>query len=200
MRKIFLDCGANDGCSVRKFINENEDYKDYFVHSFEPNPSLHKSFDDIKAIYKEKFKLHKLGVSNKNSEITFYRNPNYSSAGTFDNVKGNKKNCGSKVHCDNVEKLSIKCLDLSSWISENFSKEDYIVLKLDIEGSEYDVVPKMIEDETFSFINKFYIEWHDKWCGKPNGTSKSYIKKIKNKFSIDSIFWDAQEYQTKKQY
>ena len=38
MRKIFLDCGANDGCSVRKFINENKDYKDYFVHSFEPNP------------------------------------------------------------------------------------------------------------------------------------------------------------------
>jgi hypothetical protein len=43
---------------------------------------------------------------------------------------------------------------------DSFSKEDYIVLKVDIEGAEYEVLEKMFEDGSIEYIDELYIEWH----------------------------------------
>ena len=59
------------------------------------------------------------------------------------------------------EPVSVECIDFSKWIKDNFSKEDYIFVKMDIEGSEYKILPKMIEDGTMSYIDTLVIEWHD---------------------------------------
>jgi hypothetical protein len=32
---------------------------------------------------------------------------------------------------------------------------------MDIEGSEYKILPKMIDDGTISYIDALVIEWHD---------------------------------------
>ena len=37
MRKVFLDCGANNGCSVRRFKQIVKNYEDFEIFSFEPN-------------------------------------------------------------------------------------------------------------------------------------------------------------------
>ena len=37
-RKIFIDGGALDGCSIRKFRNEYDKEKEYEIYSFEANP------------------------------------------------------------------------------------------------------------------------------------------------------------------
>ena len=57
--------------------------------------------------------------------------------------------------------VSVESIDFSQWIKDNFSKEDYIFLKMDIEGSEYKVLPKMIDDGTITYIDSLVIEWHD---------------------------------------
>ena len=59
------------------------------------------------------------------------------------------------------ETLEVEAIDFSMWIRENFVEDDYIFLKMDIEGSEYKVLPKMIEDGTINYINDLIIEWHD---------------------------------------
>lgn len=59
------------------------------------------------------------------------------------------------------EPVVVETIDFSNWIKENFDKDDYIFLKMDIEGSEYRVLPKMISDGTMSYINSLVIEWHD---------------------------------------
>ena len=40
MRKIFLDCGSNDGCSVRKFQDTKDKEKQFEYFCFEGNPKL----------------------------------------------------------------------------------------------------------------------------------------------------------------
>jgi FkbM family methyltransferase len=57
--------------------------------------------------------------------------------------------------------IQIESIDLSQWVIDNFSKDDFIVLKMDIEGAEYEVLPKMIEDGSIEYINQAFIEWHD---------------------------------------
>lgn len=59
------------------------------------------------------------------------------------------------------EPVLVDCIDFSKWITENFSKQDLIIVKMDIEGSEYKILPKMIEENTISYINTLCVEWHD---------------------------------------
>ena len=59
------------------------------------------------------------------------------------------------------EDVKVESIDISQWILDTFSKDDRIVMKMDIEGSEYEVLPKMIEDGSINYVNQLYIEWHD---------------------------------------
>ena len=45
---------------------------------------------------------------------------------------------------------------------DNFSKDDFIVCKMDIEGAENDVLEKMISDGSIEYINILYLEPHNK--------------------------------------
>ena len=49
---------------------------------------------------------------------------------------------------------TIPIIDLSLWIQENTYKDDYVILKLDVEGAEFDILRKMIKDGTFQWIDK----------------------------------------------
>jgi len=59
------------------------------------------------------------------------------------------------------ENIEVESLDLSQWILDNFDVDDFIVLKMDIEGAEYEVLPKMVKDGSIAYINHAFIEWHD---------------------------------------
>ena len=50
---------------------------------------------------------------------------------------------------------TIPVVDLSSWIQTYTSKDDYVILKLDVEGAEYDILKKMLVDGTFEWIDKY---------------------------------------------
>ena len=45
-------------------------------------------------------------------------------------------------------------------MKENFQISDNILLKLDVEGAEYEIIDKLIEDNTISLIKNIHIEWH----------------------------------------
>ena len=56
--------------------------------------------------------------------------------------------------------IQVETVDLARWIRENLTKSDYIALKLDVEGAEYDVLERMIETDVLSYVNALFIEWH----------------------------------------
>lgn len=198
MRKVFLDCGANDGCSVRKFIAERNDYLDFEVYSFEPNKSLNYCFEEFRKKLKSNFNLFNLAVSDNNSFTIFYDNPDYNVAGTINEFKGQQSLEGSMGHVpDKIFQKKVKCLRISEWIKENFSTEDYIILKLDVEGSEYEVIPDLLETGAIEYINSLYIEWHPYWCNKESSLGECYERKILEKFGIIMKPWDAQSYSLK---
>ncbi len=149
MNKYFIDCGAHCGESIlaakQRFGN------DVITISFEPIPGLAKQLQEI----------HKdnptVNIQNSavwiNDEVKkFHLSEEYTDGSSLLNSLNNLRD-------DHF--LSIPCFDLSSWIKDTFSKDDYLILKLDIEGAEYEVLNKMIEDNTMGMINEFWGEWHD---------------------------------------
>lgn len=164
MKKIFIDCGANNGQSTRWFQKSHKDSKTYEIHCFEPNPDLKKKLENNGAIY------HPEAVWIENGKTTFYiGHSNLSST----IVKAKYSGRANK-------KIDVDTIDFSSWIQDNFSETDYIIIKMDIEGAEYEVIDKMLKDKTFDWIDEIYIEFHGNKMNPKPKDNKDLIRQIKN--------------------
>jgi hypothetical protein len=54
----------------------------------------------------------------------------------------------------------VPCINFASFIKNNFSSNDNIHIKLDIEGSEYPVLKEMIRQGVLHWVKFLAIEWH----------------------------------------
>jgi len=191
-RKIFIDCGANNGSSVRYF-KEKLDPKDEFeIFSFEPNGDFVSNFEKLKEKY-EKLTYFQLAVSDYNGEVEFYKHSSNSAANTTSATKGQKRNCGSQVP-GTVTKEVVKCIDLGAWIVQNFSMSDYIHLKLDVECAEYQIIEKMINDGSLEYVDFLSLEWHTHYCNKTISENKRYESIIRKMgIEIDNT-WNTMGY------
>lgn len=180
MKKIFIDCGANDGCSIRKFKAIKNDSREYEIHSFECNMELIKKIND-----KDVF-LHSEAVSNKNGKITFYSQNNHHSSSTY-----REKGEIDRQDFGGTSIIEVDCIRLSDFIMNNFKKDDYIILKLDVEGEEYNIIPDIIETGAYHFLNEIWIEWHSKWINTSNEKDIVYEKFFKSNNIIIDNTWDA---------
>lgn len=135
-----VDLGSCKG----EFINElNDSYKIKKAILVEANPT---NFKDLPK--KENYILYNRLVSNRKDQvIKFYEDPNspYNGSNKFNYFNGIEHN--------------IKSITLEEIIEEN--NIEYIdILKIDIEGSEYDVLPN-IDESTLSKIGQITVEFHD---------------------------------------
>ena len=208
MKKLLFDCGANNGCSVRKFATDVlPDFSSYEVHCFEPGV-VTKDEEWVKTLQQySNVKLHKKAISTNNGKIAFFDHLGYSAASTTWELKARDErfyykedkirsgDCGSFVKGEVVES-SVECVDISEFIN-NYLESDpdtYIILKMDVEGEEFRVVPKLLKDNIFKRIDVFYIEWHPDWNNTMNSTA-SLIKKIENQNPNTEIkTWNALGY------
>ena len=155
MNKYFIDCGAHCGESIlsakqRFGINTN-------VISFEPIPGLAKQLQEIHQD-NPTVQIQNSAVWVSDELKTFHLSEEYTDGSSLLDSLNNLR----KEHS-----INIPCFDLSSWLAESFDKDDYIILKLDIEGAEYEVLNKMIDDGTINLINEFWGEWHDMKISDP---------------------------------
>ena len=179
MRKVFIDGGAHNGCTVELFIKNYPDYKEFEIYSFEINEGrynqLVKKGQQLKL---DNFYPIKKAIWIEDGHKKFKR------ADKLNLAKDQKDwyNNGSGVESINISKF----------ILDNFSKEDYIILKLDIEGAEYKVVDKMVSDGSLAYISKFYGELHGPKKGFSIKQNNKLIKQVwDNKLILEN--WDALE-------
>jgi len=145
-RKIFIDCGFFLGNAIKDFKSTTEYSPDFIYYGFDPIMNLEET----------KKKWPNVTLDNKaiwinDGEIDFYTSNRH--GGRANGAYHNKRASREKI-------MKVKCFDFSTWLKNNFDDNDYIILKMDIEGGEYEVVPKMIKDATIDLIDLFYLEWH----------------------------------------
>jgi FkbM family methyltransferase len=170
MKKIFLDCGTHYGEGLSNFINVYNIDPTWEVYSFEPNKHLweqhftNNTNPNIQYINKAVY-IH-------DNTITFniaYPNTDASS------IYG--KHIGDNLY----QSVEVQCVDLSKFILDNFSKDDFIAIKMDIEGAEYEVLRKMIIEGSLNYVNDIYVEFHshkDENGIAENGENKESTSKL----------------------
>jgi len=162
MQTKFLDCGAWTGCSVKL---AKKLWPGCECFSFEPDP---RNFHELS---KQDTIIIKKAVWYKDSTTKLYLGLSQS------NSLFREKRSG-EVNPNNF--ITVETIDLSKWILDNLKINDYIVLKLNVEGAEYDILEKMHKDGILHWIDEFFIQWH--W-NKINVSKKRHDKISK------SIVW-----------
>jgi len=171
---VFIDCGYYLGEGLDLF-KKTVDYKsDCVVHAFDPVVN-HES--------RNGFYFYKKAVYTYDGEIEFHtsRRRQGRANGIFKNPRANDE-----------KTMAVTCLDFSKWIINNFSKNDFIVLKMDIEGAENEVIGKMIEDGSINYIRIAYIEPHNK--NELYKKNQIYISNLKNIDVRSAIEWSYKKY------
>ena len=145
MKKIFIDLGGNKGQSIQLFLDRYPNPKDFEIHTFEPNSDLWEILEKFPAT------LHKEVAWIYDGEIDFYI-AERSVGSTL--VKGKRT---ANVDYENPKKLP--CIDIGKWISQ--FKDDFVLLKMNIEGAEYEILESMVKDGSIKYVNELCVEFHD---------------------------------------
>lgn len=166
MRNVYVDCGTWTGDSVLEF---KKHYNDYDIYAFECHP---KHEDELLKLSKQHdFTFINKAVWVNNNVIPFY-------IGTKDRTAASTLHKSKKKKIDRHNPIFVECIDFSEWIMKNFDKKQNIFCKMNIEGAEYNILEKMLNDGTLEYINKLFVSWHHSKIG--NVGTKRHDKLLEN--------------------
>ena len=158
MKKIFIDGGARVGESIEIYVKNNPDLIGCEIHLFECNPNHLDELNKLQITYPEyNIFVYPMALWDEEGEQDFY----FSEDVWGDLSCTLYQNSNQKLNRDNPVK--VKSIKLSNFLNQ-FNQDDYIIIKLDIEGAEYEVVKDLLDTNKILDVNEIYVEWHDHFC------------------------------------
>lgn len=166
---IAFDCGANVGEITRQMADQGAR-----VYAFEPNPYVFR-------ILKERFQNNDnviclpQGVFDKNcrQRLYFHKNSDadevYWSQGT--SLLDFKGNVNKKKF------IEVELIDLSEFIEKLGQRIK--LLKLDVEGVEYEILNKLIDTKIYNLIDLILVETHEKKIPELHSKHQALLEKLK---------------------
>jgi len=179
---FFLDCGSNLG---QAYVYFKEKYGLFYKFLlFEPNPNCYakliEKFGKLPDI-----KIYNQAIYSQDCSKIFRFSEKYSVGGSIidyhNSLYKSKKN----------NEVLVRCVDIVKIIEDLHCDE--LVIKLDIESSEYDVLERMINSKIIFGVKKIYCEFHSQYM---NSRDKEIFKPRENKImkfvhdnNIDFEIW-----------
>ena len=182
MKKVYIDGGARVGESIEIYVKKDESLIGCDIHLFECNPNHINDLLELQKINLEyNIFVHNAALWNENGERDFYFSiDQWGDLGCTLN-----KNKSERLDLENP--IKVKTVRLSDFLNQ-FNEEDYIIVKLDIEGAEYEVVKDLLDTGKMSCIKEIYVEWHDFFYG---GLDFEYLRKeLKQYANLKYDIWD----------
>jgi FkbM family methyltransferase len=169
-KRVFIDLGAYNGDSIQTSLDW---YRKKFdkIYAFEPRKE---SFKDLEKKFSGRDNIF---LFNAAADTT---------AGFGKLHKGMDSDalgsslCSNKINCFKTKTEVVRTLDFSKFILDNFSQKDTIILKIDIEGKEYELLDKMMKDESINYIDEIYCEWHFDKIGMAEDSHLDFLKRLRN--------------------
>jgi|GEM_PF-413060 len=150
---IFLDIGANIG--VFSLVAEKNP-KIIAIHSFEPDPESFKFLElNITRNNANKIVSHNFAIGENEGLARLTKNIGHSGASRIESEKNDTSGQFSSVTMVNHNYLNLT-LD---------SQTERYIVKIDVEGYEFEVLTTLRDAEFFKSIEKFFIEF-DREIGK----------------------------------
>lgn len=148
MRKLMLDCGSYDLTIVKEWLASGMIDMDTVVITFDPNPEIDIYAFRNKLPNASNIICRRDAAWTEDGMVKFWSSDRQSGA----YIEGTVSNAPKKQY-------DVAAIDISGFIS-HLDKDIFIVCSMDIEGSEFPVLRKMIVDNTIDRIRVLDVEFH----------------------------------------
>lgn len=171
-KPIVFDCGGYDGCSaiLLKLLYPNHD-----CVTFEPNPALWSYYEEIDTF------LVRAAISNFDGKSSILIDEVDGDGSTLER-ESKPVYFKQKVEAnDSAASMPIMCANLINILEKAYACRSGVILKLDVEGAEYEILDSIIKHNTnlLSNLGSLFCEFHNhKMTG--NNEWRSEIERLTN--------------------
>ncbi|XP_044472638.1 uncharacterized protein LOC123201276 isoform X4 [Mangifera indica] len=178
-RYVYVDVGARSyGSSIGSWFRKQypKQNRTFEVYAIEADKTFH---EEYKA--KKKVKLLPLAAWVRNETLSFEINRDL---GKEVKVKGRGMGRIQPVQTSlsdggfDGEVDIIQGFDFADWLKKTVTEKDFVVMKMDVEGTEFDLIPRLFETGAICLIDEIFLECHyNRWqkcC--PGQRSSKYEK------------------------
>lgn len=145
---IFIDCGFHIGNMLKIYLENGLVDDSWDIYLFDPNPEVR--IEDIVKQFPVKAKTYNKAVWTSKGKIDFAVSERHNAS----HVEGTTRH-------DNDQITAVPAIDFSKFLAE--LPDEYTICSMDIEGSEYPVLEKLIEERTIDKIDLLDIEFHHRF-------------------------------------
>jgi FkbM family methyltransferase len=184
-RYVYVDVGARSyGSSIGSWFRKEypKQNKTFDVFAIEADKAFHEEYK-----IKKKVQLLPYAAWVRNETLSFEINHD---PGKGKEVEAKAKGRGmgriqpvTKSSSDDLagEVNLIQGFDFADWLKKSVRERDFVVMKMDVEGTEFDLIPRLIKTGAICLIDELFLECHyNRWqrcC--PGQRSQKYNKTYK---------------------
>ncbi|KAI5663165.1 hypothetical protein M9H77_22488 [Catharanthus roseus] len=178
-RYVYVDVGSRSyGSSIVSWFKKQypKQNKTFDIYAIEADSHFHEEYK-----YKKGVTLLPYAAWVRNETLSFEINQD---PGDKNVVKGRGMGriqpvqSSSGVVSDGGHVDEIQGFDFATWLKNTVSKKDFLVMKMDVEGTEFDLIPRLFETGAICLIDEVFLECHyNRWqkcC--PGERSNKYEK------------------------
>jgi FkbM family methyltransferase len=150
----FLDVGANEGQTFDCYLSSHPEYDGCHVWCIEPSPRVMLPLLQKAYQLREKYQIHvcPFGLRAFSGLVPFYMMATGSPADSFEVTVGPVMQCGYSI--------DTYAVGLREFLRYVLKPHDTAVLKLDCEGSEYELLTCLLDSTSLSYVTKIMVEFH----------------------------------------
>ena len=195
MKKIFLDCGGHHFEGLKSFRQKGIIDDSFIVHTFEPNPACNITQRACDLDFDIQITPHEKAVWIEDGFVTFNQeNHAISQTGSPSDGTSEIDGWGSSIdgigfeHPGYETQVKVQSVDISAFI-DALPEDAYIVCKLDIEGSEFQVLRHLIRKKTIKRISKIFVEFHERFMPAEDEITRQDLIKAVSAMGVDIEVW-----------
>lgn len=161
---IWIDLGAADGNSFQSFLSNqygpvancpNGEWEAFLV---EANPRFEPQLQQQVARFAGAVKsFSSTAAYDCEGTTTFYLDTTSHAYNYWGSSLSSK---AGDVQRSGYEHVDVKLININRLIYENTIPGDWVMLKMDIEGAEWDVIPCLAQAQAASLVDRLYMEVH----------------------------------------
>lgn len=160
-RGVFFDCGSNLGQGF-------EFFRHYFTSAwfdyelFEPNPHCLSSLQALcRGLTDHTIRLHAAAVAVRAGSVPLY---GLCESGAFGSLSQGasafKEHNSLHYRADESSALQVPALDFCDHLKQAAQDYSLVVIKMDIEGGEYELLPELLRQGLVCKIHTLFLEFH----------------------------------------
>lgn len=163
-RYVYIDVGARSyGSSIGSWFRKQypKQNKTFEIYAIEADRAFHAEYASKKGI---NYLPYAAWIRNESISFEVSHDHDQKSDEKGSGM-GRIKAAGASSHGPSAENLHmIQGFDFAEWLKNTVTEKDFVVVKMDVEGTEFDLVPRLFETGAICLVDELFLECHyNRW-------------------------------------